>query len=365
MVRVGILTYFWKSTNYGGILQSYALCKTINDMDDNISAEQICYDYDSSITKQFNIKEVIKRILSIFFKKYRYKTNKKKESTFLEFITKYVPHSVNEYQCNNTCSLNNIYDYFITGSDQVWNPISMDSNFFLEFVNKGKRKISYAASIGADDVDKEKLSNIVNKLKNYNAISVREESAKEMLENEGIKNVKLMIDPVFLQNIEQWDNLIEDVITKSQEYIFVYILSGNNNIRKKIYDFAREKNLIIMDFSPLQLLKDNCIDCSSYGPKEFVAYIKYCNFCCTDSFHCTAFSLMYERKFVVFSRENKKNITANGRLFTLLNYVGMNNRVIDESDDINYYIDKEIKYDGKIIDNMRDEAIAFLKKMLS
>lgn len=353
MIKIGIITYFYNSTNYGGVLQSYALCNAINKLGNNkIKAEQICYDYDSftnnKIKLKQRIKNFIKRILSLFVKKYRFKPQKGKIRAFKDFVNQYIPHSENVYDINNIYQVNGIYDLFITGSDQVWNPISLDDNFFLNFVSE-KKKISYAASIGADEIDQKKIDILVDKLRDFDIISVREESAKKILEKNGVHNVTVQIDPVFLLSKEEWSAVAESKIQLKDRFIFVYLLSGDVNLRKRIEMFATNKGLVIYDFSPIQLFTKNYSSYCNKGPLEFVKYISEASYCCTDSFHCTAFCLIFKKRFVTFCRKNIINQTSNNRIVDLLNKFNLQEHALSEiTEDLDiieneYQCEEEIK----------------------
>lgn len=367
MKKVGIITYFYNSTNYGGMLQSFALCRIINKICPNeITAEQIRYDYDSiHIEKKINNKKrfkvALKNILGFFYKKYKKVNDSKKKQAFDFFLKTNIPYSKIVYNYTNIGMANEEYNIFVCGSDQIWNPISMDDNFFLQFVNTDKTKIAYAVSLGADEIDENKLYEMKEKIHNFKAISVREESAKIMMEKIGITGVRTMVDPVFLLDKADWKEICTYKSIPSDKYIFVYILSNNMIIRKKIEKFATRKNLIIMDFSPLQLFKRNYCDCSSEGPVEFVEYISKAQYCCTDSFHCTAFSLIFNRKFVTFSRKNIINVTSNNRIQDLLYKVHLQEHLISEEENMSEIIERPISCRKDLLDQY-DEGIDFLRK---
>lgn len=344
MIRIGIITYFYNSINYGGILQAYALCKFVNKID-GVSAEQICYDYDSYNDKYMKkrIKKKIKRILARFIKKY--KTQYLKTKNFRIFVTNYIPHSRKVYSQKNIHMVNKEYDIFIAGSDQIWNPISMDDNFFLQFVNKGKRTLSYAASMGADNIDSNSLLEIIIKLKKFDAISVRETSTKRNLMKNNLINMEVMIDPVFLLDVDEWNSVAEVREKLHEPYIFMYILSDDIYIHNKVLNYAREKHFMIVNLSPLKLIDGvDVISLSEVGPSFFVGYIKNAQYCITDSFHCTAFSIIYKRKFIAFARKSELNVSANNRIRDLLIYIGEKERMVDKEDKFDTVLEKNLSH---------------------
>lgn len=112
-------------------------------------------------------------------------------------------------------------DLFIAGSDQIWNPVfpnGNDPSFYLDFVPKKKRKISYAASFAIDDISDQHCSQIKPWLQSMDAISVREPSGLKILEKIGINGINVL-DPVFLVNKSKWEKLA--ISTNLSKYIFI------------------------------------------------------------------------------------------------------------------------------------------------
>ena len=366
MRKVGILTYYYNTTNYGGILQAYALCKKINTLNNELIAEQICYEYDSAINQKKTLvqlaKLLVKKILSPFLKKYRLTELNKKRMEFKKFEQS-IPHSKSVFACDNINETNDLYDIFVVGSDQVWNPISIDSNFFLEFVKPGKKKIAYAASLGADDIQIDRLDIIRNKISSFDSISVREESSLILIGDIG-KPIYRTIDPVFLIDKGEWIQLIKDEDTIAEAYVFVYFLSNDSGERQRVEKYAKENKLLIADFSPFQLFGENHVDCSNMGPQAFLRGIQNAEICFTDSFHCTAFCTILGIQFMVSLKKAQQNVTANDRIINILKDLnltdhiwGTDNRVASNDPSNQEYIDEKIN-------TYRKEGMEFLSNAL-
>ena len=187
-MKVGITTHYYNSNNYGGNLQAYALCQVLQK--NGVQAEQICY---SALTKKrtpFQIlkekglvafcKLVAKRVLGVFKKIFN--KNKKikgfiaqRKANILAFNQK-IPHSDVVYNQDNIVEANDKYDMFITGSDQVWHPSAINKAYTLEFV-KNKPKISYAASLSVSELSDNQKEYFKEFIKDYSAVSVREENS--------------------------------------------------------------------------------------------------------------------------------------------------------------------------------------------
>ena len=152
-MKVGIITFYHKSSNYGGVLQAYALCVIANRQ---IDAQQILYSKGlkaSNITLK-NLKTMLKRFLSKFLRKRCNKTLKNRQLSF-ELFQSVVPHSNIEYDAQTIVNSLDVYDIFITGSDQVWNVAYYDDIYRLDFVPPTKYKFSYAAGVSSGVLTKE------------------------------------------------------------------------------------------------------------------------------------------------------------------------------------------------------------------
>ena len=364
MKKICIITNYYNSTNYGGILQAYALCKALNSLE-GVEAEQISYDYDSHIVKKKKnikllLKRNVKRCLSLWIKKYGVSEDEEKKIAFKYFVDRHIPHTETLYKDGELIKIIDRYDCYVTGSDQVWNPVSMDDNFFLEFVSN-KKKIAYASSLGADVIEPVLLEQICKKISSFHFVSVREKSAKSMLEMNGIKNVELMPDPVFLLRDRDWKTI--SIIPPCKKFLFVYFLSNNINIRKKALLFANKRGLQVYDFSPLFLFNDKeAINCSQMGPEAFIGHICCSDFCFTDSFHCTAFSIIFQKRFLVFEREPVENITSNTRIQTILEQMNLLERLVTESQEIDKLAEQQIGRCDEIIQQIRTAGYSYLER---
>ena len=363
MKRIGLITYFYNSTNYGGILQAYALCKAINSSGRKLVAEQICYDYDSYTNYQKLAKSLylnkVKTCVRNILRNYRTCNNRIKRDAFRQFVDLNIQKSDQIFNYKTITEANILYDVFIAGSDQVWNPISMDSNFFLEFVESTKGKFSYAASLGADKIDDDKLRLIVKKVQSFISVSVRENTGKEMLTKIGMRNVYVVPDPVFLLTKDMWSDLCKGTLEVEDDYLFTYFLSPNKNIRKKAQAFARDNNLKIVDFSPLHMYDNNSLYFSERDPAEFIKYISNSSYCITDSFHGSAFCVIFGKRFVVISKEDTLNISSNDRMRSMLSAFDLTDRMISDRDDLDCVIKKDIKIKDNI-ERYRNEGLDYL-----
>lgn len=229
------------------------------------------------------------------------------------------------------------YFAFITGSDQIWNPGYFQNAYMLDYVReKDMKKISYASSLGvtvlADNV-KRKYRKL---LKSYSAISVREQSAADLLQEISPVNVEVVVDPTMLLDKNEWDIVagqaqVDPAWNANQNYILCYFVGD-----KKEYWSYVDKAAKTTGYHVLAIAMNGNEVNETYqtiynaGPREFVRLIKNASIVCTDSFHASVFSIIYHREFYVLKRfsDNDKG-SQNTRLYHLLHNFGLDNRLID------------------------------------
>ena len=293
--------------NYGSILQSYATQKVF---------EKLGYDCEIiDYTKEEEQGKNIAKTLcnnSNFWKKnfitrgiylliqtpnYLYSYNK-----FKKFRRKMLKQTETEYSSFEQLKNNPPKaDIYCSGSDQIWGKIGnedCDKAYFLEFVPNEKKCISYASSIGKTNVSSETKLKMKQYLSKYSKILVREKSAIEIINQLGINNVDLVLDPTLLLNKDEWDNII-DVKLRYSKYILVYQLHDNKEFVKYAKNFSKKMGLKLVRICPsMQNLIRGGKAIFLPTPQEFVAYFKNAEYILTDSFHGTVFSLILNKKFI-------------------------------------------------------------------
>lgn len=335
-MKAGIITMH-KVPNYGSHLQAYALQEAVNDM--GYDAELIDYKYpneyhiarDKDLTKKklnlFNfIKSVLKSPITIFNKIIFARQRK----LFNDFEDKFF---------NLSCSYNSqeeikkekpVYDIYITGSDQVWNPrfACGDDIYMCNFGDFSKSRIAYGASVAATNIPESMKSIYKENLSRYKAIGIRDFSSKQELENIIEKNIEVVCDPVFLLSSEAWHKLSERSKLKlPKKYILIYILTYSFNpypeILKVIKDVKEKFNLPVVFINTslkhiLQIKPNKNIFTASIF--DFIKLFENASYILTTSFHGTAFSLIFKKQFLSIVGDKKTD----GRIRDLLNSLEIN-----------------------------------------
>ena len=348
MKKVGIITIN-DNNNYGNRLQNYAVQEVLK----KIKVEPTTLKNEPA-TNTKN-KYLLRKIKS-FFNKGSYSDIIGRKECFEDFNRNinFSSKKITPY------SKLNEYDYFVVGSDQVWNP-----NFgrlrdvdLLEFT-ESKRKISFSASFGVNKLSKEYNNKLEKDLKDFKAISVREDAGKEIIEDVvGRKDVQVLVDPTMLLTSEEWDKIAKKPKQlKSNKYILNYFLGELSEERKKeIERIAKENNCEIIS------ILDKNSPFYQTGPSEFVYLERNAFLVCTDSFHSCVFAILYNRPFIVFDREDSY-VKMNSRLDTLLKKFNLENRWYKDK-----IIQEQLKIDYKesysILEDERKKSKRFLENAI-
>lgn len=335
-MKAGIITMH-KVPNYGSHLQAYALQEAVNDM--GYDAELIDYKYpneyhiarDKDLTKKKLslggfIKSVFKSPITIFNKIIFARQRK----LFHDFEDKFFKLSCTYKSQEEIKKEKPVYDIYITGSDQVWNPrfACGDDIYMCNFGDFSKSRIAYGASVAATNIPESMKSIYKENLSRYKAIGIRDFSSKQELENIIEKNIEVVCDPVFLLSSEAWHKLSERSKLKlPKKYILIYILTYSFNpypeILKVIKDVKEKFNLPVVFINTslkhiLQIKPNKNIFTASIF--DFIKLFENASYILTTSFHGTAFSLIFKKQFLSIVGDKKTD----GRIRDLLNSLEIN-----------------------------------------
>ena len=350
-MKIGIITQYYKSENYGGNLQAYALCHALQR--EGYDAEQICYGgspQSSANTPAHTLKSRLKRVVcnpsvlaegtaNKLYNRCVINNRKARSKFFAKFNSEIIPHSQEVYQKNNIHESNGKYDVFITGSDQVWNVKWYNPVYFLKFVNADKIKMSYAASISLASLTEEQKQIFRESITDYFAVSVREKSGVDLLD--GIADAKWCLDPTLLLSKGEWDEVCTPKVIDGK-YVLGFFLSGNKNFRKAAKGYAKKKGYTYIEL-PAHMHNFHFADKRMYpiGPGEFLSLIKHSEAVFTDSFHASVFSIIFNREFFVFARKDHPGMVA--RLIDLTGLFGCEERICDSCEKQKYKYFESVK----------------------
>lgn len=378
--KVGIVSCYFKH-NYGSMLQSYATQQFLDSLgleNETINIEQNI-DFGKGkkkyyISQIFNYK-FIKSKLGMIKLKFDKKINKKlgeniaiRDKKYEEFkknykLTKpYLTYSELTEQSKK-------YSSVLVGSDQLWLPVNVVANYYtLNWVPENINKISYSTSFGVSNIPKKYKEIYKEFLSRINFLSVRESKGCELVKELAGKEAKLVCDPTLLLSKEDWmkvqykDRIIND------KYILCYFLGNNIEHRKFVERLKKKTGLKIVSLNHADeyvKYSDIFADETPYdiGPLEWINLVQYAEFVCTDSFHGTIFSLIFNKNFFTFRRySSSSKMSTNSRIESLLDIVELKNRLLIGNEEIENNILTNINYSvvNEKITEFREESKKFL-----
>lgn len=351
------------ANNQGAILQCYALQHFLSKVD---GVDCLVIDYypkgaeRSWVALPFpkTLKQFLKNIYTLFNVKWMI-GKKKKCKVMREFIKNYIVTTPQKYDRNAILSNPPKADFYICGSDQIWNFVIFDDmTYYFDFVDKvpGAKRIAYAASL-SDPWNEDQGKKVNPFLEKFSELAIREVGHVSLVQKYApSKDVKWVCDPVFLLLTSQWDEIAVGP-HETEPYILCYFL----NIDSKAVEFVNKMKkltgykVINLVLSSREKFKSDKL-VYAYTPKEFVGYIKHASFIITNSFHCSAFSSMYRKNFRFIPKS-----WANERLTSLEELFGY--KVIMTQEMINKFTVEDMPLDYSKAGKM-DDFIAQSKKYL-
>ncbi len=356
MKKIAIVSFF-KSENYGALLQAFALQKCIEDM----GYEAGYLEYHPHTKLPFS-KYILNRLNRILRSLLGYRQRRRKTKSFVDNYIRIIPNSARENQ-----------DVYVAGSDQVWHPqyLEASNNFFILDFIVDKPKISYASSFGISELPKNLIDFYKISLSAYAHLSVREETGLNIIKGLGFNDVVTVCDPTMLLSQKIWMKFIGNSLVNS-DYILSYVMNGDNVTAAYIRKLAqilnaksgnRYKLVFIGDKEYKSIDPSYSLICNA-GPIDFINYIYHAKYIITSSFHGTCFSLIFNKQFLNILDANN----------------GVNNRItnlidcLEIPDVVNYTIQDPNKIDFHPIDysivamkieQYRNKSWSYLKNSLN
>lgn len=338
MKKVAVIT-FHRAHNFGSVLQAYALKECVKRIEDE-RQEQVDYQIIDLFTedqeqlyavfkKNNCVKNIVKNILTIPHSK----DLKEKHNKFNAFVEKNF-NLTSRYK-NYKELYNNPpkADYYISGSDQIWNVRALDfsPSYYLDFVKNGKR-ISYSASFGPLDIDwsQYNVDKVVDSLKKYECISVRENGSAENVQKLIGQDVEIHVDPTMLLKKEQWRKVQSNANYNFGKYILLYCLEPSKEQLKLADAISKKLHLpiVVLKYNNKNDMFNRYVKKYDSGPEDFLAYIDHAALVLSSSFHGTVFSMIYHKPFYVFGG------MSDNRISTMLTKMKMEERSLNGLKDI-------------------------------
>ena len=335
MMKVGIFT-FPNSASYGATLQMYALCRavellgheaeSINYYNAFMKAEMHCNSAGESKIK-YRVKRTVKKLLHIrLYKKFK---------SFERNTTKLYPKK----SFTDTALLPRVgarYDAVICGSDQVWNPniTGGDISYFLNFCGESTKRVAYAPSFGVESLSDEFRNQVQEELKLFSSLSVREVQGQAMVSDMIGKEVPVVIDPTMLLDVSEWESMEIPYGKIKGDYILYFTVRSSHEFFGKCLRFAKQNGLtmVVVGGNASKIIKNNdpflhyALDVS---PAEWLWLIHNAKYVATNSFHGTAFSIIYEKDFYL-----ELSAATNSRLINIVRMLALEDQILGAEEEM-------------------------------
>lgn len=357
--KIGIVT-FHRAANFGAMLQSFALKKSLQALGynsteiidyrspsiENIYKYHWSYCYKRASVSLRGIVKIIGKLGYVYILKRRLKN-------FRRFEKKYLTPSPNPFTD---------YDVIVFGSDQIWNIgiTQNDDTYFGDIGTDKVKKISYAASLGHGDVAT--LKSKARLLKTFSAIGVRETQLGPVLSEIGIDSFPCL-DPTLLLQCDKWLKYlgIPQNTKEKKEILLIYCIRDKERVLNAVRPIAVESgmDIVILEASETLNVHGFSKRASYYAPREFVRCFSEARFVVTDSFHGTVFSILFHKPFVSCCLGDGRD----GRAESLLSQIGLNGRLQNPEDiSVSSFNDIDFISSDEKLDSLREKSIEFLSE---
>ena len=360
MKKIGILT-FTNTINYGALLQAFALQTIL--AENGFCAEILPYTNEDIKRKELNQGKNRRSLKGLLKSVVMGNALERKREAFDAFERKYITQGITldserEGADADTAldAINEYYDYFITGSDQVWNLniTHGDWHYFLDFVKEEKKILSYAPSFGNVPFPEDQYEKAAEYLKRFKAVSVREESGREKVKLICGRDAKVVIDPTLLLSKSYWETMTE-FVPPVQHYILVYFPHNKKLTFDFVKDLKRKTGLPVVYLSISPKVQSGVKTIYDASPEAFLGWFKNADYIVTGSFHGVAFSLNLEKQFFY------EPCGEGSRIGNLVHMCGVEDRSIEVAD-MNTKVDyKKVR---ALLSDFRQDSLNWLLNAL-
>lgn len=252
-------------------------------------------------------------------------------------------------------------DAVVVGSDQLWRPSNIVGCFFtLEFVPNNIKKIAFSTSFGVPELPSNLHKHAKKFLSRIEHISVRENSGAEIVMKECGREATVVCDPTMMLTAEEWMHIQDEKPFAEGKYILMYLMGDNPEQREFVKKLSKSTGCRIIGLlhgATYISYDENVADEKPYnvGPAEFINLIRNAEFVCTDSFHCCVFSILNSTKFFAFRRwPDGSKFSANDRLYTLLQFTGLERRMLMGDEDVESCASDDIDF-GPVLEKVAEK----------
>lgn len=366
-MKIGLVGVTYKD-NFGSVLQTYAMQYLLEKMGHEVTIFEIKGLHRSIklrklryyATRLFDATER-KYLIDNFWSRLRKRTGAKgdhyaadmaiRHQMYVDFYKKWLHISDSIDSWKDSADMARTMDAVVIGSDQLWRPSNIAGGFFtLEFVPDNVKKIAFSTSFGVSELPNNIKKHARSFLSRIEHISVREESGIAIVKELIGREIPVICDPTMMLTAEDWMHIQDENPFAEGKYILMYLMGDNPEQREFVKKLSKQTGCRIIGLlhgATYISYDEDVVEEKPYnvGPSEFINLIRNAEYVCTDSFHCCVFSILNSTKFFAFRRwPDGSQFSANDRLYTLLKFTGLENRLLSGTEDVKKCINDQIDF---------------------
>lgn len=388
MKKAAIVSCYFQY-NYGSMLQAYATQMVLDKLgyenetidvsgfNHEIKKAKLLYFAKASLTSDILLSKLgmAKNVLIKKFSKNEYakmaQIRAEKFDAFSKKRFRLSPQYASKKELRESCK--DSYSSVLVGSDQLWLPGNIAADYYtLNFVPEMVNTIAYATSFGQSNLPNDSARKATLFLKKIRHIGVREESGQKLVKELAGRDVPVVCDPTLLFTGEEWRSIQKEEPIVEGKYILCYFLGNNpphREFAKRLKEATGYKIIALTHLDEFVKSDEGYADETPYDvdPSDFLNLIRNAEYVCTDSFHCSVFSILYQKQFFTFRRYNRNTKqSTNSRLDTLFRLTGVDGRLLTGNEKIEDCLKIKTDYTKvhQKLDDVRKQSYAYLEAAL-
>lgn len=366
-MRIATLTWY-SGNNYGSTMQAYALQETLT----RLGHETEILSYSPTKSENWKLKFLnhsVKATVDYKINELYVKLRSGSAEAGCSNMHLFDDFRAQQMRFSRPCStkaemaeIGREYDAYICGSDQIWSPFYFDPVYALSFVDEPWKKIAYAPSFGVNSIPERSKARMGRWLKSINCISVREKNGEHIVETIAGRTATTVVDPTLLLGKADWEKLARGP-QYTKPYIACYFLRKNEGYHTFVQNIAQKLNceirlipMVMGDYEREYAIKE------PVGPQQWLDLLKNAAYVVTDSFHCTLFSIIFQKNFSTFRAFSDVDVRSqNSRIDSLLKMTDMQDRIVSvDVHDIEMIQPERFEIASKNIDEMASASRKWL-----
>lgn len=363
-MKTGLIT-FYHIHHYGAFLQAYATRSAVELLGSDCEILNYYVNQDNRLFKKLSS---LRSVAADAHTALYYRALKTRQDRFEEFSRKYLPVSPHRYESlEELRSHPPAYDVYLSGSDQIWNPKifpdgRFDPVFFGDFTEG--RKIAYAPSFGIPRIPDGMEEELKGYLSRFSALSVREEQGRQIVRDLTGQDVPVVLDPTLLLKKEDWGVLAAEP-ARPRGYILCYCISKPGPLTTYVRRLAEETGLPVVQLCGIREKVHPKADCVlDAGPAQFLGLFRGAGYVCTNSFHGTVFSLLFEKPFFTSVAPAEMASPEQSRTYSLLKTLELTDRIVGKGDTAGLTDPIDYTAAGRRLEEARNHSLTFLQDAL-